>query len=111
MEIKITLFATILLYALVISQSLFYILAMSDVLKKMEAASYIESRQLLDRKLSASLPFVYYMALLSSIALITFCVVACGKAQKIRSSPAPDQSTSSRATSLGRSNGENCGKT
>jgi hypothetical protein len=75
MEIKITLFITLLLYAFVISQSLFYILAMSSVLKNMQPATYIESRKLLDKNLRASLPVVYYLALISSIALTAFCVI------------------------------------
>jgi len=75
MEIKITLFITLLLYAFVISQSLFYILAMSNVLKNMQPATYIESRKLLDKNLRASLPAVYYSALIASIALTAFCVI------------------------------------
>jgi hypothetical protein len=75
MEIKITLFITLLLYAFVISQSLFYILAMSNVLKNMQPATYIESRKLLDKNLRASLPVVYYLALIASIALTAFCVI------------------------------------
>jgi hypothetical protein len=75
MEIKITLFITLLLYAFVISQSFFYILAMSNVLKNMQPATYIESRKLLDKNLRASLPVVYYLALISSIALTAFCVI------------------------------------
>ena len=69
MEIKITLFITILLYAFVISQSFFYILAMSRVTKSMQPVTYIESRQLLDKNLQGSLSLVYYLALAASIAL------------------------------------------
>ena len=75
MEIKITLFITLLLYACVISQSLFYIMAMSRVTKSMRAVSYIESRQLLDKNLQSSLSLVYYLALASSVALAAFCVI------------------------------------
>src|SRR6185436_6128426 len=75
MEIKITLFTTLLLYAFVISQSFFYILAMSRVTKSMQAVTYIESRQLLDKNLQQSLSLVYYLALASSIALTSFCVI------------------------------------
>lgn len=75
MEIKITLFITLLLYALVISQSFFYILAMSNVMKNMQPATYIESRKLLDKNLRISLLIVYYLALMSSIALTAFCVI------------------------------------
>lgn len=75
MEIKITLFITIMLYAFVISQSFFYILAMSKVTKSMQPVTYIESRQLLDKNLQSSLSLVYYLTLAASIALTSFCVV------------------------------------
>ena len=75
MEIKITLFITLLLYAFVISQSFFYILAMANVLKNMQPATYIESRKLLDKSLRTSLPIVYYLALIASFALVAFCVI------------------------------------
>lgn len=74
MEIKITLFITLVLYAIVISQSIFYLLGMSGASKKMRAATYIESRKLLDSRLSKTLAGAYYFALLASIALIAFCV-------------------------------------
>ena len=75
MEIKITLFITLLLYAFVISQSFFYILAMSGTLKKMQAETYIETRNLLTEKLQTPLQLVYYSALGSSVLLTSFCVV------------------------------------
>lgn len=74
MEIKITLFITLLLYAAVISQSFFYMLAMSNVMKNMQATSYIEARHLLDKNLRKSLAGVYYSALIASIALTAFSV-------------------------------------
>ncbi|MEI9809910.1 MAG: hypothetical protein WDO16_19710 [Bacteroidota bacterium] len=74
MEIKITLFTTLMLYTLVISQSFFYILAMSNVMKNMQPATYIESRHLLDKNLQHSLRIVYYLALASSVLLVSFCV-------------------------------------
>lgn len=74
MEIKISLFITMLLYAVVISQSFFYILAMGNACRNMEAATYIESRKLLDSRLSKTLAGTYYAALLASIALTAFCV-------------------------------------
>lgn len=75
MEIKITLFITLLLYAIVISQSFFYILAMSNVLTNMQPGTYIELRKLLAKNLRASLPILYYLALIASIALTAFCVI------------------------------------
>jgi hypothetical protein len=74
MEIKITLFITLLLYTVVISQSFFYILAMSNTMKNMQPATYIESRKLLDKNLQGSLKTIYYLALAASITLAAFCV-------------------------------------
>jgi hypothetical protein len=73
-EIKITLFITLLAYAVVISQSFFYLLAMGSVCKNMKPATYIESRKLLDDRLSKTLAAAYYTTLLASIALTAFCV-------------------------------------
>jgi len=75
MEIKITLFITLVLYAIVAAQSFFYILAMSGAAKKMRPVTYIESRQLLDENLQVSLKLVYYLTLIASIALTSFCVI------------------------------------
>ena len=75
MEIKISLFITFLLYAFVVSQSFFYILAMSKVTRSMQVGTYIESRQLLDKNLKSSLSLVYYLTLVSSVALTSFCVI------------------------------------
>lgn len=63
-----------LLYAVVSSQSFFYMLAMSNTMKNMQAGTYIESRKLLDKNLKASLQTVYYLALAATFALVVFCV-------------------------------------
>ena len=78
MAIKITLFITLLMYAMVISQSFFYILAMSVTLKKMRAQTYIETRNLLTEHLQAPLQVVYYTTLAASVLLTAFCVVNPG---------------------------------
>ena len=78
MLIKITLLITMLLYAFIVAQSFFYILAMSKASKKMKVASYIETRQLIDRQLRINLSLIYYSAVVASIALIAFCVVNPG---------------------------------
>ena len=75
MEIKITLFITLVMYALVISQSFFYILAMTSTLKKMQAATYIETRNLLTSTLAVPLQWIYYITMAAIILLIAFCVV------------------------------------
>lgn len=74
MGIKIALFITFLLYAAVISQSIFYLLGMTSVTRRLQAATYIEARQLLDSSLRPTLSGVYYATLLSSIVLATLCV-------------------------------------
>ncbi len=74
MEIKITLFITLLAYTAVISQSFFYLLAMGNACRNMKPATYIESRKLLDDRLSKTLAGAYYSTLLASIALTAFCV-------------------------------------
>ena len=78
MAIKIILFITLLMYAVVISQSFFYILAMSVTLKKMRAQTYIETRNLLTTNLQAPLQIVYYTTLSASVLLTAFCVVNPG---------------------------------
>jgi hypothetical protein len=75
MLIKITLLITMVLYAFIVGQSFFYILALSGATKKMQAAAYIETRKLIDQELQSSLSLVYYSALAASVALISFCVV------------------------------------
>ncbi len=78
MEIKITLFITVLLYAAVISQSIFYMLAMAKVMNGLSADAYIESRRLLDLNLRKNLTGLYYTTLASSIALVGFCITNPG---------------------------------
>ncbi len=75
MGIKITLFITLMIYALVISQSLFYFLAMTRTMKKMQAPTYIETRNLLTRALAVPLQCVYYIAMAATVLLAAFCVV------------------------------------
>jgi hypothetical protein len=41
----------------------------------MQAATYIESRKLLDKHLRHSLSIIYYLALAASVLLVSFCVI------------------------------------
>lgn len=75
MEIKITLFITLILNTVVTSQSFFYILAMSNTMKNMQPATYIESRKFLDKNLQNSLKNIYYLALAASVLLVSFCII------------------------------------
>jgi uncharacterized membrane protein len=78
MLIKLSLLLSMVLYAFIVGQSFFYLLAFSRATKKMQAASYIESRKLIDRELQSSLSFVYYAAAAAIILLIAFSVVNPG---------------------------------
>ncbi len=57
-------------FALVASQPLFYWLAMSTAQKNLQATSYIELRQLLDKSLQLPLRIVYYTAIALAVALV-----------------------------------------
>jgi hypothetical protein len=75
MIIKVTLFITLAMYAVIASQSFFYMLALSNATKKMQAVAYIETRKLIDAELQFKLSLVYYAALCSSLLLTAFSVV------------------------------------
>lgn len=74
MLIKISLFVTLSLYAVVVSQSVFYILALSNTMRNMQVAAYIESTKLLDKNLRSSSSTIYYFALTASILLTSFSI-------------------------------------
>ena len=61
-------------FAFVVSQSLFYLLALTNAQKNLEAPSYIELRKLLDKNLRITLKIVYYITLTTTLLLtvITF---------------------------------------
>lgn len=71
MLVKLVLFITILTYAFVVGQSLFYMLALSNVTKKMNAPVYIATRQLLDAEIKPGLKLAYYLSLTASLVLTT----------------------------------------
>ena len=78
MEIKITLFITLLMHALIISRSFFYLVALSPVLKKLGAGQYAETRQLLLQSIQGPMQVVYLVALGANILLTAFCVINPG---------------------------------
>jgi hypothetical protein len=51
----------------------FFILQCQDC--SIQPATYIESRQLLDKNLQVTLRLIYYLTLVASIALTSFCVI------------------------------------
>ncbi|MFT3911896.1 MAG: hypothetical protein QM737_20900 [Ferruginibacter sp.] len=75
MEINIILFINLLLYAVLVSQSFAYIIALSNMQKNLSAITYIEVRQLLDRNFRKKYTWVVYMVLLSSTVLSVLCSV------------------------------------
>jgi hypothetical protein len=74
MEIRITLFIILLLYSVAASQHFFYLPSMGNAGRNMEDTTYIESRKLLDHRLSKTLTGAYDSTLPASIALNAFCV-------------------------------------
>lgn len=75
MIIKITLFITLVMYAVIAGQSFFYMLGLSNAIKKMQAVAWIETRKLIDAELQLKLSLIYYVALCASILLTAFSVV------------------------------------
>ena len=70
MLIKIVSFINLLAYAIVVSQSFMYILALKNTQLALRAPSYIEVRQLIDKNMRSSFKYVLYLALASSVALV-----------------------------------------
>jgi hypothetical protein len=62
-------------YAFVVSQPFFYLLAMSNAQKNLNAPAYVELRNLLDSNLMVKNRIVYYVVLVSSIA-VCICYVS-----------------------------------
>jgi len=67
---KITILLNLVSFAFVVSQPLFYILAMSEAQKSLRPSSYVELRNLLDKKLQVNLRIVYYTTIFSNLLLI-----------------------------------------
>jgi hypothetical protein len=64
------LFFTIISYSIIVGQSFMYIIAMKNVQTSMQAASYIELRQLLDAGFMANFKWAIYTALLCNLLLL-----------------------------------------
>lgn len=67
---RIILLAAVFSYSWVVSQSFMYVIALENVQLSMEAASYIELRQLLDTSFRANFKFVLVGALVSNLLLL-----------------------------------------
>jgi hypothetical protein len=67
---KIAILVNLISFTFVVSQPLFYLLALADAQKTLRPSSYIELRNLLDRKLQVNLRIVYYTTFLTNFILI-----------------------------------------
>lgn len=76
MEIKIVLFTTLLVYAVVVAQSFSYIISLRDVQKNMTAVQYISFRKLTDKNFRKKFTYIFYATLLSST---TLCLITLQK--------------------------------
>jgi hypothetical protein len=72
---KIAILVNLLSFTFVVSQPLFYLLALADAQKSLGASSYIELRNLLDRKLQVNLRLVYYITLFTNLLLIVLAIL------------------------------------
>jgi hypothetical protein len=74
MYAKILVLLNLVGFAFIVSQSLFYLLALTNAQKSLQAPAYIELRKLLDKNLQVTLKIVYYITLLTTLLLtvITF---------------------------------------
>lgn len=69
---KIILLITIVAYAMLVSQSFMYILALKNVQLNLEANSYIELRKLIDVNMNRNFKYVMYIAFLANL----LCVIS-----------------------------------
>lgn len=74
MELKIILLINLIAYSFMVSQSFFYIIAMSNTLSNLQAPAYIELRHLIDKNFRAKFKYPFYATLLFSpvTAIIAF---------------------------------------
>jgi len=69
MYTKILILLNLAAFAFVASQPLFYLLALSHTQKKLQAPTYIELRQLLDKALQIRLKVLYYVTIAFALSL------------------------------------------
>jgi uncharacterized membrane protein len=78
MYLKCLMLLNLIGFAVIASQPLFYLLALTDSQKKLRAPAYIELRKLLDKNLRIKLKVFYYATLLTAVLLtvLTFSPAA-----------------------------------
>jgi len=70
MATRIIFFLTLLTYAIIVSQSFMYMLALRDVQLNLPAGPYTEVRKLIDSSMRGNFKYVIYAALLFSLLLV-----------------------------------------
>lgn len=68
-------FICLLFYSAIVSQSISYIISLTDVQRKMNAAEYISFRNITDKNFRAKFSFVFYGALLSNLLLVILTII------------------------------------
>jgi len=74
MTTKIILFAAILTYSIIVSQSFMYILALKRVQVSLGAIPYMELRKQIDASMRRNFKYVVYAALLTNLLLVVFTI-------------------------------------
>ena len=69
----------LLVYSVIASQPIFYVLALSKVQKQMQPSSYIEMRNLIDKEIEIGLKIAYYSLLALSITITSLHVMESDK--------------------------------
>jgi len=70
MLLNLLMFTNLMLYSVLFSQTMFYLLTMRRVLLGMSANNFIETRHLLDRIIGPAIQPVFYGTLLSSLVMV-----------------------------------------
>ncbi len=78
MLVQIVLLITLILYAIIASQSFMYMLALKTLQLKLDAAGYIIFRQLIDASMMARLKYVMYAALIANTILVALLINTIG---------------------------------
>ena len=78
MEVRIVMLINLLAWSFIVSQSFTYIIALDNVQRCMDAASWIELRKLLDRNYRLKFRFVFYTVLVTSPLLTLLCCMDPG---------------------------------
>jgi hypothetical protein len=70
--IRIAIVASLVTYSIVVSQPIFYIVALGRAQRALSAAAYIELRQCINSVMTRRVPVIYLSALAAVLALLVF---------------------------------------